>query len=88
MTDQERDDLLRAIAHKQDEQGRALAEQGRALERIEQTLAEHGATLQDHGSALRAHLEQLHAIRVVLTGDRAQHYQLEQRVTDLERRAG
>ena len=42
----------------------------------------------DHGSALRAHLEQLHAIRVVLTGDRAQHYQLAERVADVERKAG
>ena len=49
MNDQERDELLRAIAHKLDEQGRALArieqkldERGRALARIEQN---HGAML-------------------------------------------
>ena len=33
----------------------------------------------DHGSALRALRGELNAIRVVLTGDRAQHYELAER---------
>ncbi|MDE0158871.1 MAG: hypothetical protein OXN24_02240 [Candidatus Dadabacteria bacterium] len=42
----------------------------------------------NHGSALRAVRSELNAIRVVLTGDRAQHYELAERVAELERRAG
>ena len=67
-------------------------ERDELLLEIRDTLRDHGERLErienDHGSALRAHLEQLHAIRVVLTGDRAQHYQLAERVADLESKAG
>ena len=78
MTDEERDALLQSIAATQREHGDTLAGLVEDVKRIEK----------DHGSALQAHLEQLHAIRVVLTGDRAQHYQLAERVADLESKAG
>ena len=85
MTDEERDVLLLDIRD-------LLRDQGERLARIEETQADHGERLarieKNHGSALRAHLEQLHAIRVVLTGDRAQHYELAERVAELERKAG
>ncbi|MDE0227321.1 MAG: hypothetical protein OXJ62_00520 [Spirochaetaceae bacterium] len=74
MTDQERDALLLGLRD-------TLKDQGERLERIEKVQAEHG-------SALRAHLEQLHAIRVVLTNDRAQYHELANRVAELERKAG
>lgn len=60
------------------ERDELLLELRERLERIEN----------DHGSALRALRGELNAIRVVLTGDRAQHYQLAERVTELERKAG
>lgn len=78
MTEEERDELLRGISA-------TLGEQGERLERIEAKVDQIEA---EHGSALRAHLEQLHAIRIVLTGDRAQHYELAERVAELERKAG
>lgn len=42
----------------------------------------------DHGSALEAQRRELNAIRVVLTGDRAQYHELDRRVTEMERKAG
>lgn len=78
MTDEERDALLRGIAATLGEQGERLARIEAKVDRIEA----------EHGGALRAHLEQLQAIRAVLTGDRAQHYRLAERVSELERKAG
>ena len=104
MTEQERDELLLELRDTLRDHGERLErienDHGERLERIENGHGErleriendHGERLErienDHGSALRALRGELNAIRVVLTGDRAQYYQLAERVAELERQAG
>ncbi len=72
-----------------------MTEQERVLKVLEGMRDSNERAFADFRSALAAQLKQLDAIRVVLTGDRAQHYELKQQhyelkqqVDELERKAG
>ena len=65
-----------------------MTDQERVLRVLEGMRESNERAFAEIRSALAAQLKQLDAIRVVLTGDRAQYYALEPRVAELERKAG